>query len=137
MKQRPELKAFKNLLNDYNYYKKVTKELKEEIEECYYRLSGLHSADASRMPVHSPPNKESEYRLRNRIEYLSQKQARAQSKVEEVDEILDRIKTPEKKAIIDVYVYGRTGVDVAREFNLSPTALFYRMNRVLKKALSE
>ena len=132
--QKTRVKAFKNELRNYNYFCSRIKDLEASIGYCYDRLGGVRGIDPSKEPTHSQPNKELEYKLRADIERYEAKLARFQAKKHEIDEILERIEEPLKKAIIDVYANGNKIDNVSAKMDISPNGLAYRMNKAIENA---
>jgi len=133
--QTEEVRAFKYDLRAYKAKLNQIQDLENKIEECYYALGGVRGVDPSKEPMHSPPNIEYEYTVRNRIEELERKIKQLRVQTEEVERILNRMETSLKTAIISVYVDGHTIASVARKMYLSHNGLLRRMNREIKKAL--
>ena len=133
--QSEDIKAFKNELRNYNYNLSRIITLKNSIEYCYDRLGGVRAIDTSKEPIHSPPNKELEYKLRDDIERYRHLKALYEAKVEYVDEILAKMETEIRTAIISVYVEGRKVMHIANKMYLSHNGLQKRMNRAIEKAL--
>lgn len=135
--QSDDVKAFKNELRNYNYNLNRVVTLKNSIEYCYDRLGGVRGIDTSKEPTHSLPNKDLEYKLRDDIERYRRLQSVYETKVEYVDEILSRIETSIRKAIISVHVEHKKTEKVARECNLSTNGLQYRMDKAIERALND
>ena len=135
--QKIEVKAFKNELRNYTYLCYVISTLENSIEYCYDRLGGVRGIDPSKEPTHSQPNKELEYKLRSDIEhYESILKQKINQKVE-IDRILDKIETPLRMAIINVYIKGNRVEDIARDMYLSHNGLYKQMNKAIMEALRE
>jgi DNA-directed RNA polymerase specialized sigma24 family protein len=132
-----QLKAFKNRLRNYNYILWEIETLEENIEELYDRLGGVRGVDPSKEPLHTVPDKDLEYKIRDIISKLDAKLSRKRGEKEEIDRILAIIETDDREAIISVYVKGNHCDKVAREHNMSPSGLKSRMDRQIKKALQQ
>ena len=135
MKQSRRVQAFKNELRNYEFYVQRVEALNELIELCYESLSGLHGVDPSRIPMTPVPNKDLEYRVRDEIERHERNKHDTEANIAYVDEILGRIETPLREALIAVYVKGKTTRSVADKLYLSHSALLKQMNKALEKAL--
>jgi len=133
--QPKEVKAFKNRLRYYSYLAQEIKSLEEEIEELYERLGGVRGVDPSKEPLHTVPNKELEYKIRDIISKLDRDLSRKKGEKEEIDRILGKMETSLRTAVISVYVDGKTIASVASKMYLSHTGLMKRMNMEIKKAL--
>ena len=138
MRQSQEVKAFKNELNNYNFYKIRVEKLQSLIDFCYSMLPGsVHSIDYSRLPGHSPPNKEQEYKVRSEIEKHERNKRLTQEKIRNIDETLAKIDIEIRSAIIAVYVDGNKLADIAEQNYISANALQYRINKAIEGALNE
>lgn len=133
--QKDCVKAFKNDLRRYKYDQTRLVALKNSIEWTYERLSGVHGIDPSKEPIHGLPNKELEWKLRDDIDRYERQLKRTQERIDEVDEILARIETTLRTAIIEVYVDGRQVVYVADKMFISPNGLLKRINKAIEEAL--
>ena len=117
--QSEDVKAFKNELRNYNYNLNRVITLSNSIEYCYDRLGGVRAIDTSKEPMHSPPNKELEYKLRDDIERYRRLKAIYETKVQYVDEILSKMEITLREAVIGVHVERQKTEKVARLHNLS------------------
>ena len=133
--QLKKVKAFKNRLRYYSFLKDDIHSLEQMIEDTYDRLGGVRGVDPSKEPMHSPPDKDMEYKLRDLISGLEATLGRRNAEKAEIDEILGKMETPVREAVISVYVEGNTIASVASRMYLSHTGLMKRMNREIKKAL--
>lgn len=136
MHQPEEVKAFKHDLATYPLKRRKADEYREKIEDLYGRLGGVRAIDVSKVPTHTPPNKDVEYAIRDQISECERKLSLLEAQVDSVREVLDRIETPLRTAVIDVYARGRTIRSVADKMFISETGLRKRMNRAIEKALS-
>lgn len=132
---RDKIRAFKNELRNYNYYLSQLVSLTNSIEYCFDRLGGVRGIDPSKEPIHSPPNKELEYKIRSDIERYEQLKTLTQAKIDYVDEILARMEIDVRMAIKSVYVEGNHIVKTSEKLFISPTGLHKRMNKAIEKAL--
>ena len=135
--QKESVKAFKNELRNYNYYLSRVVTLQNSIEWCFEQLGGVRGVDPSREPLHIQPNKEREWYLRDRIEALEAQKLIAERKVKEIDEILAKMETSLKTAIIAVYVNGYRSDRVAKDMFVSANGLLYRINKEIERVLDE
>lgn len=133
--QSKSVKAFINELRNYNYYASRVVTLTNSIEYCYHLLGGVHSIDYSKELAHTPPNKEREYKLRTDIERYEQIKSRMQSKITEMDEILNTMEITDRTLVFDVYVKGNPMRKVASANYMSLGALQKRLNKTIKKAV--
>ena len=135
MRQSEEVRAFKTDLASYNVKKREIARLEEQIENCYEQLGGVRGIDPSKEPTHAMPNKDVEYAIRDKIERIRTKKDRLCDQINYLDEILDKIETALKTAVIEVYANGRKIRSLAAEMYLSETGLRKRMNKAIEKAL--
>lgn len=135
--QKESVKAFKNELRNYRYYVSENDRLKEMIDLAYYQLGGVRGIDPSKEPIHSAPNKEFEWKLRNRISRLEQKKAVYEGILNEIDESLNQMDEVCRRALKLIYAEGKRTDVVADIFYLSPSGLKHRMNRAILKIKKE
>ena len=134
--QTEEVRAFKNELRNYNFYLSSITSLDNSIEFCYYRLGGVRGIDPSKEPLHSPPDKDLEYQLRDKIEVLEAKKALLTNKITYIEEILGRMETSLREAVIKVYAQGKPISVVCNDLYVSPSGLAKKINKEIKKALT-
>ena len=132
---KPNVRAFKNEMRNYVFYTSQVVSLENSIEFLYDRLGGVRGIDPSKEPIHSPPNKDMEYKLRDDITLLDSKKSLLEKKIAEIDMTLELIDIPIRTAIKMVYIYGKQVKYVADQFFLSPSGLAKRMDRAIEKAL--
>jgi hypothetical protein len=139
MKQEANVRAFKNELANYQYYKDKALLLQEKIDDCYNLLPGsIHGNNPQKLPIYGGvPNKEFEYKVRDEIERYGHELSRLNDKINSIDEILLKIETPLQAAIIDKYAHGRTLEQVATNMFLSSAGLLKQINKAIKKALDD
>lgn len=135
MKQKDCVRAFKNELRNYEIYRKEILKLDEQIEELYYHLGGVRGIDPSKEPLHTVPDKDLEYRLRDRISILEARKQVREEKIKQTDEVLGRIETTLRMALISVYAKGKTVDSIAIQMEISQTALIKRFNKAIERAL--
>ena len=133
--QKPEVRAFKNELRNYAFYVSQVNTIANSIEFLYDRLGGVRGVDPSREPMHTLPNKDLEYKLRDDITLLEIKKSRLEHKIKEIDMMLDLIELPIRTAIISCYVHGNQVKMVADKFFMSPSGLAKRMDRAIERAM--
>lgn len=139
MRQEASIKAFKNELANYQYYKEKAFSLQEKIDDCYSLLPGsVHGSNPQRLPIRGgEANKDFEYRIRDQIEHYDRELSRLNDKIGSIDEILVKIETPLQTAIIDKYANGYTLEQVATRMFLSTAGLLKQINKAIKKALDD
>ena len=135
MAQSEKVRAFKNELRNYNYYIRRLIFLDEKIENCYEMLGGVRGIDFTKEPIHSPPNKELEYKIRDDIERYRRLKERTEDKVKYCDEILARMETDVRWAVTSVYVDGKQIRNIALKMYLAHSTLQKRINKAIEEAL--
>ena len=133
--QKDNVRAFKNELRNYRYYVDEVNRIGESIEEIYDRLGGVRGIDPSKEPLHTMPDKDMEYMLRDKITSLEAKKHRLEGEIKRIDRILEKMETSLRNAVEVVFIDGNTIWSVSYKMNLSPTGLKKRMNRAIEKAL--
>lgn len=135
MAQSEKVRAFKNELRNYSYYIRRLIFLDEKIESCYEILGGVRGIDFTKEPIHSPPNKELEYKIRDDIERYRRLKERTEDKVKYCDEILAKMETDIRWAITSVYVDGKQIRNIALKMYLAHSTLQKRINKAIEEAL--
>ena len=133
--QKPEVRAFKNELRNYTYYCSRIASLEESIEFMYDKLGGVRGIDPSKEPLHTQPSMEFEYMVRDKITDLEKNKALYEAKRDYIDQILGKMETSVREAVISVYVRMEKCIKVADQHFLSSTGLQKRMNRAIEVAL--
>lgn len=136
MAQKEQVRAFKNELRNYNYYLHRIATLNNSIEWCYDMLGAdPRAVDPSREPMHSPPNKDFEYKMRDDIERYRAKLKRVENKIDDISQILSNIENETRMAIKSVYIEGKQMRIVASKLCLSLGALQNRIDKAIERAL--
>lgn len=133
--QKEEVRAFKNELRNYTFLLHEIVTLENSIESIFDRLGGVRGIDPSKEPLHSLPDKDLEYKLRDDIEKLEAKLRLRRGEKEHIDLILSRIESPLREAIFDIYVMGKRFDNVAYDVAYSHNGLYKRINKVIEGAL--
>lgn len=135
--QKESVRSFKNDLRSYRYKLGRIVFLDTSIEAIYDRLGGVRGIDPSKEPMHSQPDKEMEYRLRDRIERLEAEKTLLAKEISYIDSILMKMKEDIREAVKTVYVERKPIIVVCQSVYLSPTGLKKRMDRAIERALEE
>lgn len=133
--QTDDVRAFKNELRNYNYYLSRIVTLANSIEFVFERLGGVRGIDPSKEPIHAMPDPDLEWKLRDQIEIYEAEKRRYEAKAGEIDQVLSRMETSVREAVIEVYANGKTVMKVADKMYLSPSGLKRRIDKAIKKAL--
>ena len=136
MKQKAQIRAFKNELRNYNYYVSTAKKTKELIDNYYYELSGVKASDPSRPPLHSLPDKERENRIREAISRQEKFLKLTQAKINHIDRVLSDIDNHLKTNNKDIFLKGETLTAQSGHYNLSNVGLYKKINKAIEKALN-
>lgn len=133
--QTKEVRAFKNLLRNYKFYQERINKLEEDIDLCYHKLGGVRAVDPSREPIHSPMDKDIEYKIRDDIEKYEALMKHYKSNIDYVDSVLELIEEETREAIKKVYVESKTLESVSRKIYISASTLRDRIDVRLKLAI--
>ena len=136
MKQKAQVRAFKNELRNYNYYVSTAKKTKEIIDNYYYELSGVKACDPSRPPLHSLPDKERENHIREAISKQERYLKLTQAKINHIDRVLSNIDNPLSSTIKDIFLNGESLTAHRVNYNLSNVGLYKKINKAIEKALN-
>lgn len=134
--QSKQVRAFKNELRNYRFILHDISSLERRIEDLYDRLGGVRGIDPSREPLHTVPDKDVEYRLRDAISKLDAKLSLRRAEKERVEEIMGRVEKTLSDAIFRIYVLQAKTCVVADEMFISPNGLHHRINKALERALN-
>ena len=138
MRERDDIRQFKNELRNYKYYVSEIKFWDEMIEYRYDMLGASPRSINPAVPVqHGYPDKEFEYRTREFISLYERNRKPWCDKKYYVDKVLSLIEKPLCDDIRAVYVEGKSLVAVARPRYVVASSLRGRINRALRRALDE
>lgn len=133
--QEPSVRAFKNELRNYNYYRSRVETLTNSIEFLYERLGGVRGIDPSKEPLHSAPNKDYEWQIRDQIEMLVKKKDLFEKKISYIDAVLECVSEPYVSAVRRIFAEGKNSYMVANDLHMSQNSLLYQINKALKEVL--
>lgn len=134
--QSKEVMAFKNELRNYLVYKERIDSLHELISICYQMLGGLKSPDFQNIPVNSPPNLDRRDKIYAEIDKHRANMERTKQKMEDIENVLNRMPKDIRIATYKVFVQGETIEKIARENGYSKKGMWYWINKEIKKALN-
>lgn len=134
MKQSMTVDSFKNDMRSYRAYQKRIAAMEEEMEELYRLLAGVRSPSLE-MSVHGQPDKDKEYRRRERIEECRRESAYLRESITRVDRMLARMDDEMRWACTEKFIKGRTFRSVSMEMHLSVNALNMRIIREIERVL--
>ena len=126
-----EIVAFKNILLNYEYYKKQIERLEIEIYYLYSIMSGSTSINYEGM--HYAPDPDRFYKVLERKDKLEKKRDMFVWQTEYADMILDELPKEIKKATIECYVKHKRFEDVAKRYNYSPSGLNMKIKSALRR----
>ena len=136
MKARKDVEAFKNELRQYEYIQERIKEFNDAIQLCVDALGGSpKSVDFSRVVVHSPPNTDFEYKMRDRISSLEAERRPWSDRKKRIDRILATMESSIREDIIDVYVKGNSLAKISERRYIIASTLHWRVNKAIGEAL--
>jgi len=133
--QEPSVRAFKNELRNYNYYQSRVVTLSNSIEFLYERLGGVRGIDPSKEPLHSAPNKDYEWQIRDQIEMLVKKKDLFEKKIAYIDAVLECVDEPYVSAVRRIFAEGKNSYMVANDLHMSQNSLLYQINKALREVL--
>ena len=134
--QKREVEAFKYELRNYVWYKKGVIVLNDCIELEYDRLGGVRGVDPSREPVHALPDKDLEYKIRDKISKLEAEKDRLEKDLNHMDEILNRMGNDDRWGVFKVYAERKRLEDICKVFHYSPSGYSSRLDRAIEEALN-
>lgn len=136
MRQDISIEMFKGRMKGYRYFQRQILRLEDEIQECYNQLGASpKSPNLQSEPIHSPKNIDREYQIRDRIEILEGKKARAKAEIDFCDQILEEMETPLKEAVIAIYSDKKTMLSEADKLYMAKSTLRDKINKEIAKAL--
>jgi DNA-directed RNA polymerase specialized sigma24 family protein len=129
--------AFKNELKNYRFYQERIEALNDLIDICYYNLTGVKGVQSDKIPSSTNPElaEDARYRVYDEIDRHKRNKAITQAKLDEINEILDQLEEPIKKALIAIYADGESYEKISQEMYLSKSALFEKLETKLKDAI--
>lgn len=135
--QSRAVKAFKGRLKGYRYWQDRVKGQSELLAYCYDMLGASpRSPKLDGIQCHSPKDIEAEYRVRAEIERIEPLLAHARDEVNYIEEILGKIETPLKEAIIAIYADEKQLRYMADKLGFSKSGLERQINKAIEKALN-
>ena len=135
--QSRAVRAFKGRLKGYRYWQDRVKGQSELLACCYDMLGASpRSPKLDGIQCHSPKDIEAEYRVRAEIERIGPLLAHARDEVNYIEEILGKIETPLKEAIIAIYADEKQLRYMADKLGFSKSGLERQINKAIEKALN-
>lgn len=135
--QSRAVRAFKGRLKGYRYWQDRVKGQSELLACCYDMLGASpRSPKLDGIQCHSPKDIEAEYRVRAEIERIEPLLAHARDEVNYIEEILGKIETPLKEAIIAIYADEKQLRYMADKLGFSKSGLERQINKAIEKALN-
>ena len=136
MRQDKSVRAFKNQLENYQYYVYMVNHYEQQIQDCFDKLGASpKSIDYSKVVGHTVPDKDFEYKMRGYIEIYEYKKDMFERLVAYVNSILDLMPVEQRNMAKDMFVLGENEIAVAKKYYISPSGMRYQINREIKKAL--
>ena len=131
------VKAFKGRMKGYRFWQAREKAQKQLLDMCYDLLGASpKSPNLEGVQCHSPKDIDREYRIRGEIERIEPLLARAKDEVGYMDEILGKIETPLREAVIAIYADEKQLRSMADKLGYSKSGLERKINQAIEKALN-
>lgn len=131
------IEAFKNELANYTYYVNMMDVLSERLSVLYYDLEGVKAIRYDKAP--SMPNKhlirERMHKLSNDIERTENEIMRLKAEIMRIENVLAEMDIEYRQAVIDVYIKGKTILEICEDYCLSNAGLHYQMNKCIEGGL--
>lgn len=135
--QSRAVRAFKGRLKGYRYWQDRVKGQSELLACCYDMLGASpRSPKLDGIQCHSPKDIEAEYRVRAEIERIEPLLAHARDEVNYIEEILGKIETPLREAVIAIYADEKQLRYMADKLGFSKSGLERQINKAIEKALN-
>lgn len=134
-----KVEAFKNEMANYTYYVNMLTKLEEKLDVLYYDLEGVKAVRYDKAPskANAKMINEKKHFLSKEIEKTENEISRLTIEIMYVEDILAEMDDLEiRKAIIDVYIKGKTILEICDDYSLSNAGLHYQMNKCIEKALN-
>lgn len=134
-----DVKAFKNELKNFKYYKNKIIELTDEIDNIYYSLSGLSSKPFG-ANVGSTNQQLKELNRLNafgKAEMLKSKRELYKSLIVSIEQTLEAMDSNMRSVCIKVYCDGRTYESIARTKYYSARGLEKKVDKEIQRALEK
>lgn len=133
---KASIDAFISEMSNYNFYKNKLNSLKEQIEDCWYEMTGVKAVRYDRQVTMSyNPELSSKKRdmLSKKIDKLEKEKLRINMQLNYLDKILKQCRKKQRQAIIDIYANGLRYEDVAKKLNMSIGSIQYQIKADLKR----
>ena len=129
-----EIEAFKNDVRNLNFWKAKVAEFKGEEDMIYHILGGYKSPDPSKIPGSYNPNiNMQKAKLSDKLADIERRKNSFQSRIDAVEEMLNKVPEETRQHIIDIYVNKKGYIKVAESIPIARTGLYQRINKALKR----
>ena len=126
-----EIESFKNILKNYLFYQEKIEELKTEIVYLYEVTSGYTGVKFGEIKY--ARNELKKYDSFEIIEKKIKEEETYRYLLEYADDVLKRMTETNRKAIKEIYIYGKKYESVARKLNYSEGGMYKSIHAELKK----
>lgn len=135
-----KLQSFRNEISNYNFYKQEIVKLKEQIDDKFYQIFGLHAVDPSKYFLENKNYKAQEYQMLDSLEKFSiykeeklKQIKRMQDQVDYVDEVLLGLDNKAKSVFTKIYIEERSYRQASKELDTPIGELQYIMKKSFKE----
>lgn len=134
-----KVEAFKNELKCYKYYLQKIKDLDEKIEVNFYEKTGVKGISYDKIPSHPSEEAIANFRLTliEKGDKLVMERERIANQIKHLEDIVNQMPKTLRNACIQIYVHGRTYIEVVNSGNVywTDAGLFKAIERELNKLL--
>lgn len=125
--------TFRKKMESYRYLLYNVKDLKEQIDELYRKMSGLKGISYEKIPSMPNPEASERYKLAiiDDIAAIEKELRIHKMKLSYLEQILKLIPDPESQMFILKYRDRKTYEQIGRIFGYSPSGIFMKMDKAL------
>lgn len=131
--------AFKKELSCYKYYVAKRDELLKELDDNFYKKTGLTGISYDRIPTNSGEEAKLQYRLEliEQGDKLALELDRIEKQIKHIEDVVNKLPNTLKKACIKIYVNGSSYLQVANSDDVywTDAGLYKAIERELNKIL--
>lgn len=135
-----KLQSFRNEISNYNFYKQEIEKLKEQIDDKFYQMFGLHAVDPSKYFLENKNYKSQEYQKLDSLEkfdiYKEEKLKqikRMQDQIDHIDKVLFELDDKARSIFIKIYIEDKSYKQASKELNIPIGELQYIMKKSFKE----
>ena len=125
-----EIRAFKNTLRNYNFFKKEIDRLEKEIEYLYSIMGGSTAINYDGMRYAQKPGQFFvKMEKKDRLEY---KKNSYEATITMCDNVLSKVSNKIRNCLIEIYINGSSFEKIAKKNDYSSSGLYSRIVNELK-----